>query len=331
MGITFRSAAEALPSAAVTSEEVTARIAEASGLALPRGIVRRLTGIRTRRIAGDDEYASTLAMRAGALACERAGVAPSEIDLLLFASATRDCIEPATAHIVADLLGVRGQLFDVTNACNSFVNGIETARALLTSGGYRRALVVTGETPTRSIRWEVDSMAQLVDHFPGYTFGDAGAAVVLEACDGPGIGRTHAHSVSRHWEVGGIFGGGSRHPFDMDALYFRGAGTELKEAFEAEGPGVIHRALSEHGMTVADCDKVFVHQVTEPYTRRFCEVVGVAEEQLVWTVTELGNVASATMGIQLARAWDSLRSGDRCLFVGLGGGISIATMVWEVP
>jgi 3-oxoacyl-[acyl-carrier-protein] synthase-3 len=40
-------------------------------------------------------------------------------------------------------------------------------------------------------------------------------------------------------------------------------------------------------------------------------------------------MSPATLGVQLARVDGGLRPGDRVLFIGLGGGISIMTMVWE--
>ena len=330
MAVTLLGAAEALPSAVLTSEEVEDRIREASGVRLPRGILRRPTGIDRRHVAADDEYASTLAARAGVRALERAAVDAADVDLLVFAAASRDFVEPATAHVVAHELGITGQVFDVTNACNSAINGIEVARSLLLAGGYERALVVVGETPTRSIRWELGDLGAFATHFAGYTFGDAGAAVVLARGAGPGLGAAMAESHPEHWAVGGIFGGGSRRPFEQEAMHFTGAGVELRAAFEAAGPGLVDRALRREGWRMADVRRVFVHQVTVPYRERFCAMTGVTRGQLVETVEELGNVAAASLPIQLARCWDELRPGDRCLFVGLGGGISIAACPWSV-
>src|SRR5690606_5348514 len=126
-----------------------------------------------RRVAGDGEYASTLGVLAARQALAQAGLEPSDIDLLLFASASRDMVEPATAHIVQAELGSRAHALDLTNACNSFLNGIDTARSFILAGRARRALVVTGETPTRSMRWKLSSLAQARSSLAGYTFGDA--------------------------------------------------------------------------------------------------------------------------------------------------------------
>src|SRR5687768_302843 len=82
-----------LPGQVVPTAELERRLARASGLDLPAGLLSRMTGIASRRIAADGEYASTLAVRAARQALAAAGREPEEVDLLLFASATRDVAE----------------------------------------------------------------------------------------------------------------------------------------------------------------------------------------------------------------------------------------------
>ncbi|MFJ2899108.1 3-oxoacyl-ACP synthase III family protein [Streptomyces sp. NPDC087218] len=321
--------ASCLPEREVTSRQLQADVAAASGLSLPARMLERATGIVSRRAAARDEYASTLAVRAGRVALARAGLTPCDVDLLVFASATRDVAEPATAHIVQAELGSRAHALDVTNACNSFVNGIDTARAMILSGRARRALVVTGETPSRAVRHAPSGPGQLRDGFAGYTFGDAGAAVVLEPVERGGILDVDTETHSEHWAVGGIFGGGSRHPRGDEYTYFHGDGGELREVFEKVGVSALDRMRQRTGLVWGDFRHILVHQVTVPYLERFVELTGVPRDRLVVTVPELGNMASATLGVQLDLVHEGLEAGDRVLFVGLGGGVSIMTMVWE--
>ncbi|KUN02838.1 3-oxoacyl-ACP synthase [Streptomyces yokosukanensis] len=327
VGIT--AVASCLPEREVTSRHLQGQITAACGLRLPARMLERVTGIVSRRAVAEGEYASTLAVRAARTALARAGVTPCEVDLLVFASATRDMVEPATAHVVQAELGSRAHALDVTNACNSFVNGIDTARAMILSGRARRALVVTGETPSRSVRHAPRDPGQFRDGFAGYTFGDAGAAVVLEAVDRGGILDVDTETHSEHWPVGGIFGGGSRHPRGDEHTYFRGDGTELREVFEKIGTSVLDRMRRRTGLDWADFRHILVHQVTVPYLERFVELTGIPRDRLVVTVPDLGNMASATLGVQLDLVHERLRPGERVLFVGLGGGVSIMTMVWE--
>ena len=327
VGIT--AAASALPDHEVETAELQREIADASGLRLPDGMFEQLTGVRRRRIAGDGEYASTLAVTAARRVLDGAGLDPLDIDVLLFASASRDVAEPATAHIVQAALGSRAHALDVTNACNSFINGIDLGRSLMIAGRAGRVLVVTGETPTRAMRRTLTGMRQARDAFAGYTFGDGGAAVLLEPVARGGILDIDTETHSEHWQVGGIAGGGSRHPRGDEHTYFSGEGHTLRAVFEKIGAGIFDRVAARTGLDWHDYRHVLVHQVTGPYLSRFVEITGVPEEKLVPTLPTLGNLASASLGVQLTRVFPDLQPGDRVLLAGLGGGVSMMTMVWE--
>lgn len=327
VGIT--AAASAFPDHEVETAELQRQVASASGLRLPDGMFEQLTGVQRRRIARDDEYASTLAVAAARRALDDAGLDPLDVDLLLFASASRDMVEPATAHIVQAALGSRAHALDVTNACNSFINGVDLARSMIIAGRAGRVLVVTGETPTRAMRRTLGSMQQVRDAFAGYTFGDAGAAVLVEAVPAGGILDIDTETHSEHWQVGGIPGGGSRHPRGDEHTYFSGEGHTLRAVFEKIGAGIIERVGTRTGLDWDDYRHVLVHQVTGPYLERFAEITGVPAEKLVVTLPSLGNLASASLGVQLTRVFPDLEPGDKVLLVGLGGGVSMMTMVWE--
>ncbi|MFD0279021.1 3-oxoacyl-ACP synthase III family protein [Kitasatospora sp. NPDC127111] len=318
-----------LPARRLTSRQLQEEVTAGGRLRLPERTFEKATGIVTRHFAAEGEYASTLAIGAARRALDARGLDPSDLDLLLYASATRDVCEPATAHLVQAELGSRAHALDVSNACNSFLNGIDLARAMILAGRARRALVVTGETPSRAMRRDPSGLADFRDGFAGYTFGDAGAAVLVEAVERGGILDVETETASEHWEVGGIPGGGSRHPRGDEYSYFRGGGKELRGVFEKIGGTILTRVAARTGLGWDDYARVLVHQVTVPYLERFVELTGVPAGKLVLTVPELGNIASATLGVQLDRIRHELSPGDKVLLIGLGGGVSLMTMVWE--
>ena len=108
-----------------------------------------------------------------------------------------------------------------------------------------------------------------------------------------------------------------------------GDGRHLLAAFESAGDEVLRRTLAATGTSYADYRYILVHQVTRSYVEKFCAATGVPADKLIPTVHRYGNMAAATLGVQLAEIYDSLESGDRVLFVGLAGGISLQTLVWQ--
>jgi 3-oxoacyl-[acyl-carrier-protein] synthase-3 len=285
-------------------------------------------------VVGPGEFASTLAVSAGRSALVDAGLDPADIDLMIFASASQDLVEPATAHIVADALGIRGRtVFDVKNACNSFVDGLRVAEALIETGRATRALIVTGETPTLAARYDVRTVREFRRGFLGYTVGDVGGAVVLEPSDDDrGIFHRDSWSASEHWTVSGVPGGGSRHPRGDEFTYAEGDGARLRTIIRSFDRDLFHRVFRETGTTASDYRTFIIHQVTRSLTDEVIEDLGIPPDRVEWTIEDFGNVASGTFPLALRRAVDAgrMQQGDRGIFLGLGAGISIATMAFTL-
>lgn len=322
-----------VPARRLTSRAVEAEIARCSNGFVPRAdIVENTTGIRLRHVADDGTQASDLAVAAAVKLLAERGIAPADLDLVVFASASQDMVEPATAHIVAAKLGARCPVFDVKNACNSMLNGLQIAEALIVSGQHERVLVATGETPSRAIRWQVANFAQFVESFPGYTLSDAGAAVLLERAETGGVFHRSFVADSTHWEVGTLPGGGSAHPRDPEYTYYRMDGAGLRRAFEALGRGPLDAALAQAGLGWDDFAVICVHQVTMPYLATLVEQSGIPADRLLVTLPEHGNLASASLPFQLACAIEQGRAGpgDRVALVGLAGGVSLGVVFGEL-
>ncbi|MFI0373056.1 3-oxoacyl-ACP synthase III family protein [Actinomadura sp. 1N219] len=322
-----------LPGRTVTSAEVEARVAaESGGYRPPPTIVQRLTGIRNRHVMADEEQASDLAVAAARRVLAERGTHPAGIDLLIFGSASQDLIEPATAHIVAAKLGASCPVFDVKNACNSFLNALQTADALIRTGQHERVLVCTGESPSRAIRWKVRDRAQFADAFAGYTLSDGGAAMLVEAAPDGGIFYRDFAAISGAWRIGTLPAGGSMHPRDPEFTYFSGDGRRLKDAFVAGGAELFTTALQKTGLAWDDFAIVAVHQVTVPYLEVLRSTLDIPVDRLVVTLPEHGNVASASLPLQLATAIAEGRCapGDRVALIGLAGGVSLGVMFAEL-
>lgn len=345
------------PAAVIAGVEVhlperTVRVADAEralaarnpGVVPAAGMVERLTGVRSVHLVPDDWQASDLAVAAAEKLLAAQGVGTHDVDLLLFASASQDMVEPATAHIVAQKLGLTCPVMDVKNACNSVLNALEVAEALIRTGRYGCVLVASGEAPSRAVRWDVPDRATYLRSAAGYTMSDGGAAVLVRAAAmgiaaagaaDAGAGAAPAGILasafaaeSAHWTIGTLPGGGTAHPRDADRTYFDIDGSRLREAFLALGPGTVLDVLARAGLTWDDVALVAVHQVAVTYLADVHEALGLPADRTLLTVAEHGNLASVTLPLQLARALEQGRvgPGDVVVLVGLAGGISIGAM-----
>ena len=326
--------ASALPPSVRSSAEVEALIAEHSPNYRPRpGTIAAISGVQTRRVACDATQCSDLAAEAAARALDAAGVDAGDVDVLIFAAAGQDLMEPATANIVQEKLGTTCQVFDVKNACNSFLNGLQLAESLILSGSCNTALVATGEVCSRAISWGVKDSEEFRRVFPGFTMGDAGAAAVLaRSTDDRGIFYRRFTTVSKHWDLATISCGGSMHPRGEEFTYLNADGTRLKQAFVDLGSEVVSRMMCEAKVKFADFRRIFVHQATRPYLDELLAITGIPADLVEHTVADLGNMASASLPVAYARAQarGAFGPGDRVMMLGLASGISLGAIMIDV-
>lgn len=316
--------------------DVLKKVAEASLPAkMPTGYIPRLTGVDTVYRRTEGQNTSDFAAMAGRKALDRAGLKIGDIDLLIFSSASQDLIEPATSHIVSSLLGADGvPVMDVKNACNSFLNGMQVANALIKIGQYKTVLIVSGETPSMAIRWASQDKDQFLRSFAGFTMSDAGAATVLTAADPSeeSIVAIEFRSDSNRWDVGTLGMGGSRSPRDIETTYFDMDGRKLANAFMALGPGILNETLEANGLTWDDFKAIGMHQVAAPYIDDICRVLQVPTERVIKTVADYGNMTSATMALQIELGMESgvIGKGDLFAYIGLAGGISTGLGIFRL-
>ncbi|MEU1778076.1 3-oxoacyl-[acyl-carrier-protein] synthase III C-terminal domain-containing protein [Streptomyces abikoensis] len=319
------------PAGRQTGEEIEDDIrARNPGIRLLPGLLRQMYGFEERRVAPAGTWPSDLAAAAGRRALDRAGLGPDAVDLLIFASASEDMEEPATAHIVAHKLGVTAPVFDVQNACNGVLNAVEVADALIRTGRYDRVLITTGELGSALSRLPARHQDELAALLPAYTLGDLGAALLLEASDHPGVLGAAFHANSAGWRAATVtnpyytprFGSQSAR-FDSHALAASFTGME----------GAAFDALHAIGRTTGDIHLCCVHQASVPFTHAILEALGVPAERAVSTFPCYGNVATATLPLQLAEAErrGMLRPGDLVALFGLASGASFGMllMAWH--
>ncbi|MEU2438426.1 3-oxoacyl-[acyl-carrier-protein] synthase III C-terminal domain-containing protein [Streptomyces rubradiris] len=325
-----------LPERWVSMEEREAQVAAASdGFVPPPGLITQLTGVQGVHLSDDDEQASDLAVSAARKLLADSGVQPAEVDLMIFAAASQDMMEPATSHIVAAKLALSCPVFDVKNACNSVLNALEVTQALIASGRYRTVLITCGEAPSVSARLRVPDASAFARSLPAYGFSDAGAALLLTAEEAPrdqpprGILGCRFAADSAAWPSATVPHGGiaslRRRSGPEAPAFFRMDSMRMRDSLRALGRDHLHRALDELGLGFDDFAFIGVHQVALADLDELCgPQIGVPRDKLIVTLPRHGNVASASLPLQLSRAIETGKAhpGDLVALIGLAAGSS---------
>ncbi len=321
-----------IPDNTWTSEMVEARVdASSGGWRIPNGVIRMATGVRERRYADDGMCSSDLATRAARHALDAAETDPRDIDLLIFASASHDVAEPATANIVQAELGCdRASVMDVKNACNSFLNGLDVAQSFIETGRATRVLVAAGEHLSPTIKWEIRDTNELQTRLAALTLGDAGAAFVVESSTDPfrGILRGAFESDGRHWELSTVLGGGSRYGAAPERMFFECQSTTLQRLAVSRIPVLVNDVLLKLDWSLDDVALVVPHQVSRSVIERVASLLGYPFERCMTTLERFGNTAAASIPVALDVAIEERRvgAGDKVLLVGGAAGFSAAVV-----
>ncbi len=281
--------------------------------------IQKRTGIRERRIAAPGELTSDLARRASEAALQRAGVDPSEVDLIVLGTATPDNTFPATACRVQAGLGItRGAAMDVQAVCSGFVYALSVADNMLRLGQAKTAIVIGAETFSRILDWEDRSSCVL--------FGDGAGAVVLRAeevddATGRGILSTHIYSDGSGYELLYVDGGPSStgtsgHLRMQGREVFRHAVLRMAEA--------VQESLTVNNMTTEDLDWVVPHQANIRIMDSMAKKLALRDDQIVVTVDRQANTSAATIPLALAEADGDgrLQQGNLVSLTAMGGGFT---------
>jgi 3-oxoacyl-[acyl-carrier-protein] synthase III len=302
MGVRFTGWGCAVPDKVVTNDDLSKTLDTSDEW------IRERTGIRERRIGGT---AKSLGVEAAQRAMADAGVAPGDIDFLVFATTTPDRIAPATAPMAAADLGLTCPAMDVNGACSGFMYAVRTAQGLIETG-TKRALVIGAEHLSRWVDWNDRNMAVLL--------ADGGGAAVLE------------YTETNNEILSFVLGASGE---DADLL-----SCKHGEYFEMDGREVFRRAVrvvvdsAKEAMDIAGVspDQISLmvpHQANIRIIQAACERLDIPMEKAAITLDRYGNTSSASIPLAYVDARDKgmVTSGGYALFTGFGAGMTWASSI----
>ncbi|GAB6061315.1 beta-ketoacyl-ACP synthase III [Deferrisoma palaeochoriense] len=307
-----------LPDRVVTNHDLEARVDTSDEW------IRTRTGIRERRIAPEGVDTCDLCEEAARQALDAAGLGPDDLDLILVATVTPALGFPATACLLQDRLGTRGQMaFDLSAGCTGFLYALAVADGFIRSGAARHVLAIGAETLSRIVDWD--------DRATCVLFGDGAGAVVLGPSPDPdrGVLATRMAADGSYWPLLHMPGGGSRHPPSPESLaqrlhYVKMQGNEVFKVAVRTLHQVAEEVLEEAGVHGDEVDWFVPHQAN----RRIIDAVRlrlkVPEDRVYVNVDRYGNTSAASVPIaldEMARS-GKIRPGHLVLLDAFGAGFT---------
>ena len=301
-------------------------------LKLPTGRLELMTGIRERRFWENPVRPSDASAMAGRKALARAGIAASEIDALMHCAVCRDRLEPATAAYVHALtgLGPDCQIFDVSNACLGFLNGMVLAASMIEAGVIRSALVCSGENGKPLIDGTVAKLNgdlsltrnTIKPFFANLTIGAGAVAAVLCRDDLAPAGSmrllggaVETDSSANTLCEGDTEGGLLAMQTDSEALLAAGMGVASR---------CWRKFKTDTGWDESTPDRIVTHQVGRRHSTELFKTLGLDPAKDRASFDFLGNVGSVSCPatLALARETGEVRPGHRVALLGIGSGLS---------
>jgi 3-oxoacyl-[acyl-carrier-protein] synthase-3 len=266
-------------------------------------IVER-TGIRERRIACAEDTTASLGARAATAAIARAGLSPTDIDLLIVATATPEQPIPHTGAFIGEAIGLQCGSFDLGAGCAGFVYGLVTAAAMV-GAGARNVLLVGAETLSRIV--------DPLDRTTRILFGDGAGAAVVSATKSSSGGMLS-------WDLGcdgsaagllEIPAGGSRRPATPETIEAREQYLKMQgqEVFRRAVRAVVdsgRAALERADMKPDDVDWFVPHQANARIIDAAAGRLGIDRERTLVNIDRYGNTSSASIPLALFEGVDDV-------------------------
>lgn len=276
------------------------------------------TGIRSRRIAGENETAASMAEIAARQAIQSAQIDPDEIDLIIITTGTPDRIYPSTACLLQERLGIKNCVaFDVQAACSGAIFAMSIADQYIKTGAARKVLLVGSEICSRIVDWS--------DRATCILFGDGAGALLLGAAGEAGVLSTHIHSDGGYEDM--LY---CPNPQALGAAnkqqtgYISMRGNEVFKMAVNTLERIVDETLDANNMDKSEIDWLVPHQANIRIIAATAKKLKMPMEQVIVTLEEQGNTSSASVLLALHEGISDgrIRRGQTVLLEAFGAGFT---------
>jgi 3-oxoacyl-[acyl-carrier-protein] synthase-3 len=280
------------------------------------------TGIKERRLLKEEGKGSSyLAIKAAKDLLEKSNIDPSEIDMLIMATATPDMpVAISGAYVATEIGAINAFSYDLMAACSSFLFGMSVAAKYIESGRYKKVLLVGA-----------DKMSSIIDYEDRATciiFGDGGGAVLFEPNEeGYGVQDEYLRTDGDGRPFLKIDAGGSILPASNETVankqhfVFQDGRTVFKFAV-SNMADVCGKMIERNNLEESDINWLVPHQANKRIIDAAAKRLNLPDDKVMMNIHKYGNTTSATLPLCLCDYENQLKKGDKLIFASFGGGFS---------
>lgn len=298
-----------------------------------RELFIKTTGIKERRIAGEDMSTSDLCYEPAKQLIEKLQWDKEDIDVVIMVTQSPDYFIPGSAIILQHKLGLKKSClaFDINLGCSGYVYGLYVLGNLMSSGQLKKGLLLAGDKSTVSTSFKDKSAYPL--------FGDAGSATALEFNEKASTMFFNLQSDGSGKDAINIEHGGSRYgirkdTFDMidiepgisrEKRHLKLDGIEIFNFALREVSNNVNELYSNANQNKDETDLFIFHQANKLINESVRKKLKIADvSKVLYSLEKYGNTSSASIPLTLVtEAIATLTSkGNNLCLSGFGVGFS---------
>ncbi|MDR1610450.1 MAG: ketoacyl-ACP synthase III [Candidatus Symbiothrix sp.] len=304
-----------IPEYVLTNEEISTYVDTSDEWILQR------IGIRERRILKPEEGVGItyLAKKAIEDLRSRKDFDPLEIEAIIFATSTPDYILPNSASLIAYRMGMTNAFgFDLSAACSGYIYALEVAQAFITSGKYKKVLVIAGDV--------LSTITDTLDRNSCPIFSDAcGVALLESTTDEEGIVDSIMRVDGNSLEHLQMWGGGSAHPASHETIdqrmhFIHQDGKVVFKRAVTAMAGVCEEIIQRNGLTKDDVNWVVPHQANLRIIEAVANRMDIPLDKVMVNIDKYGNSSAGTIPLCLWEWEKYLQKGDKVILTAFGAG-----------
>ena len=290
------------------------------------------TGIKERRILkGEGKGTSHLAKEAVQGLLEKTNTDPKDVDLIIVATITPDYVFPATANILADMVGCTNAFgYDMAAACSGFLYALSTGSQFIETGKYKKVIIVGAD--------KMSSITNYNDRTTCILFGDGAGAVLLEPSeDENGVQDFVLKSDGKGQDYLYQKAGGSRFPPTTETIanqehYLHQEGSTVFKFAVTNMADAAAEIMERNNLKGEDVKYLVPHQANKRIIDATARRMDVDESKVMLNISKYGNTTAATIPLCLWDYQDKLQKGDKLVLAAFGSGFTWGSLylTWAI-